>query len=75
MLITIDSKMLFTIDSKKYCSITSEMALILSKEENLGGCGIVKPGKYMIGIKPIWNNGTAKHPDLKKILLDIYCPE
>ena len=68
MLLTIDSKKIFGIKQKQ------NKANILSKAD-LGGCGILKPGKYMISIAPIWSDTVRIHPDFKTILLDIYCPE
>lgn len=67
--------MLLTIDSKKIFGIKSDSEAIIFSKDSLAGIGIVKPGKYMISISPVWNSTAREHPDFKKILLDIYCPE
>jgi hypothetical protein len=37
--------------------------------------GTIPSGNYIILVDPSWNNSASQHPDYKKVLIDIYCPE
>jgi len=37
--------------------------------------GTIPAGNYIILVDPSWNDSARQHPDYKKVLIDIYCPE
>ena len=36
---------------------------------------VLKPGKYIIMVDPIWNKSAKNDQLYKDVLIDIYCPE
>ena len=65
---TNDSKTIFKSTYKAQACFN--VSALVEKEK-----GILEPGTYVVSIKPIWDSCARSHPDFKRILLDIYCPE